>query len=129
MGAMTIGYTAGAALLWLAGLTSMAEWVASLQVGPGFGQPLAAALVVPGAIAWTLVIVAYLAWTFLRRPDEERFLAVLRASYRLPMPATTPEPALAPVDRDGDATASAPTPGPAVPSETAPPSLPSSEDR
>jgi hypothetical protein len=90
MGGMTIGYTAGAALLWLAGLVSTSAWLEGQGVGILGGGAGLAGLVVPLAVAWTAVIAAYLAWTFLRRPDEERFLAVLRASYRLPEPVVQP---------------------------------------
>jgi hypothetical protein len=88
MGGMTIGYTAGAALVWVAGLASTAAYLARVEPSAGL-----ASLVVPGAIAWTLVIATYLAWALLRRPDEERFLAVLRASYRLPPTAAESPPA------------------------------------
>ena len=86
MGGMTIGYTAGAALLWAAGLASTNELLSAYR-DPGFGPGLAASLVVPGALAWTLVIAGYLAWVFLRRADEERLLSVLQDAYRLPEPA------------------------------------------
>jgi hypothetical protein len=116
MGAMTIGYSAGAALLWLAGLVSTNAWLESQGVGPLDGG--LAGFVVPLAIAWTLVIAAYLVWSFLRRPDEERFLAVLRASYRLPepvVPSAAPAPeALAAPTEPADAPATEPPPPPEV---------------
>lgn len=64
---MTAGYVAGAALLWGAGL------VASAEVGAG--------PVVALAIAWTLAVVAALAWLFLGRRDEERLIAALASAY------------------------------------------------
>ena len=76
--AMTVGYTAGAALLWAAGLASTSAYVATLPAGSPAG------LVVPGAIAWTVAIAGYLAWTFLARRDEDRLLAALATAYRLP---------------------------------------------
>jgi len=90
MGGMTIGYTAGAGLLWLAGLVSTNAYLEGQ--GAGLFDGSLGGLVVPIAVAWTAVIAAYLAWAFLRRPDEERFLAVLRDAYRLPAPSAPPEP-------------------------------------
>jgi hypothetical protein len=125
MGAMTIGYSAGAGLLWLAGLLSTNAFIHDNR-SPGFPLSLPETLVVPLAIAWTLVIAGYLAWTFLRRPDEERFLAVLRNAYRLPEPVAASQLA------DADAEL-APATTPAIPSAVAPatdPSAPPSpEDR
>ena len=109
MGGITIGYTAGAALLWLAGIVSTNAWLEGQ--GVGFFDGSLAGLVVPLAVAWTLVLAAYLAWTFLRRPDEERFLAVLRESYRLPapvVPAAEPEAPPSPAETD----AAGPPPSP-----------------
>jgi hypothetical protein len=119
MGAMTIGYSAGAGLLWLAGLVSTNAYVETLGGGIFAGGPVG--LVVPAAIAWTAIIVAYLAWAFLRRPDEERFLAVLHDAYRLPEPvvASPPvdadaelAPAATPATRSADASATEPPPPP-----------------
>jgi hypothetical protein len=110
MGGMTIGYSAGAGLLWLAGLLSTNAFIHDNK-SPGFPLSLPETIVVPLAIAWTLVIAGYLAWSFLRRPDEERFLVVLRDAYRLPEPPTEaaePEPPAAPVETD----AADPTPPP-----------------
>ena len=75
MSVATIGYTAFAALLWVAGFGGLALWAG--QAGPGPAE-----LLVPGAVAWTIAIAGYLVWAFLRRPDERRFLAVLERSYR-----------------------------------------------
>jgi hypothetical protein len=86
MSAMTIGYTAGAGLLWAAGLVSTNAYVAGL--GGSAGGLLW--LVVPVAIAWTAAIAGYLVWASLRRADEERLLAVLRDAYRVVAPSTMP---------------------------------------
>lgn len=75
MSAATVGYTLGAVILWGAGFLSLQRWAA------GAGTELAG-LLVPLALAWTAAITLYLLWTFLRRPDERRFLAVLERSYR-----------------------------------------------
>jgi hypothetical protein len=75
MSIATVGYTLGALLLWVCGLASLLDLVA------GGGLPLAA-LALPVGLAWTAAITLYLLWTFLRRPDERRFLAVLTSSYR-----------------------------------------------
>jgi hypothetical protein len=92
MGGMTVGYTVGAALLWTAGLVSTATYLDGLTPGPS--GPDLLALVVPGAIAWTLAIAGYLVWAFLRRADEDRLLAALEAAYGpAAQPASAPEPA------------------------------------
>ena len=93
------------------GLVSTNAWLEGQGVGfLGDGAGLAG-FVVPLAVAWTLVIAGYLVWSFLRRPDEERFLAVLRDAYRLPEPlveAAEPEPPAASVET----AAADPTPPP-----------------
>ncbi|MFN8620378.1 MAG: hypothetical protein U0869_06490 [Chloroflexota bacterium] len=73
MSAMTIGYSAGAAILWLAGLALSADWLD--------GASGLAALVLPGAVLWTVLVVAYLLWTWQSRADERRLEASLRAAY------------------------------------------------
>ena len=70
--AMTLGYTAAAALLWGAGMDSTLA-----QVAAGGLPPVVPVL----AGAWSLVVAAYLVWHFLARRDEERLLLALRASY------------------------------------------------
>jgi protein-S-isoprenylcysteine O-methyltransferase Ste14 len=113
MSGMTIGYSAGAGLLWLAGLVSTNAFIHDSK-SPGLPLSVAETIVVPLAIAWTLVIAGYLAWTFLRRPDEERFLAVLRDAYRLPAPVPTPtaEPERPAVESPAPATPAEPPPPP-----------------
>jgi hypothetical protein len=96
MSGMTIGYTAGAGLLWAAGLASTIAFVESIGGGTFEGGLLG--LVVPAAIAWTAVIAAYLVWVSLHRADEDRLLAALDEAYRQPTVRTTepgavPEPA------------------------------------
>lgn len=76
MSAVTLGYAAGAALLWLAGLLLSLDWVADHSVG----APLLA-LVVPAAVVWTLIVAGYLVWTWLRGADETRLLAALDEAY------------------------------------------------
>ena len=65
----TIGYTVGAGLLWLAGFSGLLS-VADQARGLG-------AVLVPGALLWTVAIGGYLVWTFWTRHDEERLLAAL----------------------------------------------------
>jgi hypothetical protein len=74
MSAMTVGYSAGAAILWLAGLIATNDWAARAPAG-------LASLVVPGALVWTAVVVVYLLWTWLARLDERRLEAALREAY------------------------------------------------
>ena len=109
MSGMTIGYTVGAALLWAAGLVSTIAYVESQ--GAASSRAASSGSSSPLAIAWTAVIAAYLVWASLRRPDEERLLAVLRDAYRLPAPpvqGAPPEP-------------SAAAPAPSEPASPAPP--------
>ena len=119
MGGRTIGYGAGAALLWAAGLVSTNAYDAGLT--PGWSPDLPVSLVVPAAIAWTAVIAAYLAWVFLRRADEDRLVAALDAAY--PTPPIPPRPAGdEPVDAPvaEPAGRAAPMPGPGAVPGTAP---------
>lgn len=73
MSVMTVGYSAGAAILWLAGLLLTSDWLT--------GATGLATFVVPGALLWTISIVVYLLWTWLSRHDEQRLEAALRAAY------------------------------------------------
>lgn len=82
MSVMTIGYTIGAAMLWIAGEGSLASLAGVLHVG--FFNWELGGLLVPASLVWTFVIVLYLAWTFLARPDEKRLIAALDAAYRGP---------------------------------------------
>jgi hypothetical protein len=136
MSAMTVGYSAGAGLLWLAGLVSTASYLEDQGVKLLDGS--LGGLVVPLAVTWTAGITVYLAWAFLRRPDEERFLPVLRDAYRLPDRAVeAPPPADAPSSVDATPPAAAPptadatastAPGPAAaPSSADPPAEPPAE--
>lgn len=73
MSVMTAGYSAGAAILWLTGLLLTTDRLT--------GATGAAALVVPGALLWTIAVVVYLLWTWLTRHDERRLEAALQAAY------------------------------------------------
>jgi hypothetical protein len=76
MSAATLGYTAGAGLLWLTGMILSLEWV-----GRSSGGSPILAWVPLIAIAWTATIALYLVWTWLRRPDERRLLRALDQVY------------------------------------------------
>lgn len=91
MSVMTLGYSAGAFLLWLAGILGLRDWVdANEEMGLlSLGPPLADVLV-PIAIAWVLLIAAYLVWTFLSGHDERRLLAELYAASGA-APDTSPD--------------------------------------
>lgn len=78
MSVATLGYSAGAAVLWVAGMVGLAGFVE--RVGGGGLLDLA----LPGALAWTAAIAAYLVWTSLARPDESRLERAIEASYRVP---------------------------------------------
>jgi hypothetical protein len=82
MSAMTLGYTGGAALLWIAGFVGLSSWVDAQ--GDMFPTPALVGYLVPLALAWTAVIAAYLVWAFLTRRDEDRLLRELERAYRDP---------------------------------------------
>lgn len=65
----TLGYTAGAALLWVAGFTGLLTFA---EAHDGWPTLLPAA-----AIVWTAAIALYLVWTFLSRHDETRLVREL----------------------------------------------------
>jgi hypothetical protein len=71
MSAVTIGYTVGAALLWLAGMRGLLE-LAHRE------------LLIGAAVVWTVAIALYLVMTSLSRHDERRLLAALDAAYGPP---------------------------------------------
>lgn len=77
MSAMTLGYTAGAFLLWLAG---MVETVDMLNRG---AQPLLVP-VVGVQVLWTVAIAGHLVYASLSRRDEKPLLAELDRSYGAP---------------------------------------------
>ncbi len=82
MSATTAGYTGGAFLLWLAGILGTRDLVeAPASTGLLAAVPLLADLLVPAALAWTLVIAGYLVWSSLTRHDEDRLVAELDAAY------------------------------------------------
>jgi hypothetical protein len=105
MSAMTVGYSVGAALVWLAGLVSTAVYVGDVMDSTS-GPDILVSLVVPAAIAWTALIAAYLVWASLRRADENRLLVALDAAYPAPaapvpaaaepVPAPEPQPSADP---------------------------------
>ncbi len=106
--AMTVGYTVGAALLWVAGVVSTIDFVA--------GQPAGGLLwlVVPAQILWTGAIAAWLVGYSLFRRDEDRLLRVLAGAYRVPLAAAGPHaPATEP-----PGTAASPPPAPPDPARS-----------
>ena len=82
MSAMTLGYSVGALLLWIAGLAGS---LASLDesgltvLPPGLGTVIVAA-----QLLWTLAIAGHLVYAFLTRRDENRLIAELDRSYGPP---------------------------------------------
>ncbi len=79
MGAATLGYTAGAGLVWGAGIVATLSYLRTL--GAGIFEGGAPGLIVPAALAWTAGIALYLVWASLRRADENRLVAALRDAY------------------------------------------------
>jgi hypothetical protein len=80
MSAMTMGYTVGAALLWLVGVLASINLVTAGQAGP---EPISA-LVLPAQLVWTVAIAGHLLYSFLTRRDEKPLLAELDATYGPP---------------------------------------------
>jgi hypothetical protein len=78
---MTIGYAAGAVLIWAAAI------IRALDITAAAGGALGVA--VPLAVAWTAAIAGYLAWTFLSGHDERRLLAELDRAYGPPVEAAS----------------------------------------
>jgi hypothetical protein len=76
---MTLGYSAAAAILWIAGLVLSAGFVAAAAPGGLVG------VVVPAQVAWTVIVAAYLVWYSLARRDEDRLVRLLAVSYRVPV--------------------------------------------
>jgi hypothetical protein len=85
MSVMTLGYSAGALLLWLAGMHGVLGLASAEQGGQlALLAPELAPLLAPVALGWTVLIAGYLVWTFLARRDEDRLLAELDAAYGAP---------------------------------------------
>jgi hypothetical protein len=80
MSAMTLGYTVGAALLWLAGMALALLVVEQNGDYTVFGIALDP-LVLPAALLWTAAIAGHLLYAFLSRRDEKPLLAELERSY------------------------------------------------
>jgi hypothetical protein len=82
MSAATLGYAAGAFLLWLVGVSGT---LATMQPGTfGLLGIDANALVVPAQLLWTVAIAGHLVYAFLSRRDEKKLVAELDRSYGAP---------------------------------------------
>jgi len=75
MSVATLGYAAGAGLLWVAGMFGLVAWVGDQGSG-GIVVALPAA-----GIIWTVAIAGYLVWVFAARHDERRLVAELERAY------------------------------------------------
>ena len=76
MSAATIGYSAGAGLIWIAAMVMGIDWI-NRQSDALALLPWVPAL----AVLWTAAIAGYLVWTWLRRPDERRLVEELESVY------------------------------------------------
>ena len=76
MSAATIGYSAGAGLIWIAAMVMGIDWI-NRQSDALALLPWVPAL----AVLWTAAIAGYLVWTWLRRPDERRLVKELESVY------------------------------------------------
>ena len=75
MSVATLGYAAGAGLLWITGMFGLVAWV-------GDQAPGGIVAVLPAAgVVWTIAIAGYLVWFFATRHDERQLLAELERSY------------------------------------------------
>jgi hypothetical protein len=83
MSAVTLGYTGGAFLLWVAGMAGTAWYLSSAGDLAWLGVALSA-LVMPLQVAWTLAIAGHLVYAFLSRRDEKKLIAELDRSYGPP---------------------------------------------
>ena len=81
MSAMTVGYSVGAALLWVTGMIGLLDLPNRLPAEWRESQAAATPAFALVALAWTILIAGYLVWTFLTRHDEHRLLAELDAAY------------------------------------------------
>ena len=82
MSAATIGYTAGAALLWLTGIIGTSQAISN--GGPVWLGIETSGLVLPLQLLWTLAIAGHLVYAFLARRDEKKLVAELDRSYGAP---------------------------------------------
>ncbi len=82
MSAMTLGYTAGAFLLWLVGIAGTAAVVAA--GGVTLGDLDLSVLAIPAQLLWTVAIAGHLVCAFLSRRDEKPLIAELDRSYGAP---------------------------------------------
>ena len=76
MSAATLAYSAGAGMLWLSGMVLGLDWIGRQ---PESNALLSLAPV--AALVWTVAIIVYLVFVWLRRPDERRLIAALDAVY------------------------------------------------
>lgn len=81
MSAVTVGYTAGAALLWIVGMVGLLDLPSRLPAEWADAQRAATPLFALVALLWTVAIAGYLAFTFITRRDERKLLAELERSY------------------------------------------------
>ncbi len=81
MSAMTIGYTVGAALLWITGMIGLLDLPARLPAEWSRAQSAATPAFALVAVVWTLAIAGHLVYAFLSRRDERRLIAELDRSY------------------------------------------------
>lgn len=82
MSAMTLGYTAGAFLLWFVGILGTVAVFAPEPRATLLGID-AGSLVLAVQLLWTVAIAGHLVYAFLSRRDEKPLLAELERSYRV----------------------------------------------
>jgi hypothetical protein len=83
MSATTLGYTAGAFLLWLVGMLGSIS-VFTPESGATVLGIDALALTVAVQLLWTVAIAGHLVYAFLSRRDEKKLVAELDRSYGAP---------------------------------------------
>lgn len=84
MSAATLGYTGGAALLWITGMIGLLDLPSRLPVEWAASQRAATPLIALVALLWTAAIAGHLVYAFLSRRDEKKLIAELDRSYGAP---------------------------------------------
>jgi hypothetical protein len=91
MSAVTLGYTAGAFLLWFVGIVGTLSVFAPTEGATVLGID-AVTLVVGVQLLWTAAIAGHLVFAFLSRRDERKLVAELDRSYGAPARPGTGSP-------------------------------------
>ena len=81
MSATTLGYTVGAALLWITGMVGLLDLPNRIPAEWSESQAAATPAIALAALVWTAAIAGHLVFAFLTRRDEKKLVAELDRSY------------------------------------------------